>query len=155
RGAAGLPRRAAPRRHPRPGPQAQGLGDRRGVRAVATIGANATRLAASLGERIEERSPRLAAKRPTGTLPGGGVLMSGRRTYWRGRGAPGAPLGEPSGQLALRDPDVRLMLRVRDDEPGAFEELVENYQHRLIGVMHHLVGNAEEAEDLAQEVFLR
>src|SRR5262249_32943864 len=52
-------------------------------------------------------------------------------------------------------PDVRLMLGVRDDEPGAFEELVESYQHRLVGVMHHLVGSKEEAEDLAQEVFLR
>src|SRR5262245_36615546 len=57
--------------------------------------------------------------------------------------------------MALRDPDIRLMLRVRDDEPGAFEELVEQYQHRLVAVMHHLVGSAEEAEDLAQEVFLR
>src|SRR5262245_10751253 len=47
------------------------------------------------------------------------------------------------------------MLQVRDDVPGAFEGLVENYQHRLVAVMHHLVGNAEEAEDLAQEVFLR
>jgi RNA polymerase sigma-70 factor (ECF subfamily) len=66
-----------------------------------------------------------------------------------------AALGETSGQLALRDPDVRLMLRVRDDEPTAFRELVEAYQHRLVAVMHHLIGNAEEAEDLAQEVFLR
>lgn len=59
-------------------------------------------------------------------------------------------------QLALRDPDVRLMLRVRDsNDAEAFSELVEGYQHRLVGVMHHLVGNADEAEDLAQEVFLR
>src|SRR6516164_9062596 len=57
--------------------------------------------------------------------------------------------------MALRDPDIRLMLRVRDDEPGAFEQLVAQYQHRLVGVMNHVVGNAEEAEDLAQEVFLR
>jgi RNA polymerase sigma-70 factor (ECF subfamily) len=57
--------------------------------------------------------------------------------------------------MALRDPDIRLMLRVRSDEAGAFEELVEQYQHRLVAVMHHLIGNAEEAEDLAQEVFLR
>jgi RNA polymerase sigma-70 factor (ECF subfamily) len=64
-------------------------------------------------------------------------------------------IGETSAQLALRDPDIRLMLRVRGDEPGAFEQLVEQYQHRLVAVMHHLVGNAEEAEDLAQEVFLR
>jgi len=47
------------------------------------------------------------------------------------------------------------MLRVRDDQPGAFEELVELYQHRLVAVMNHLVGNVAEAEDLAQEVFLR
>jgi RNA polymerase sigma-70 factor (ECF subfamily) len=66
-----------------------------------------------------------------------------------------ATTGETSQELALRDPDIRLMLRVRADEPGAFEELVERYQHRLVAVMHHLVGNSEEAEDLAQEAFLR
>jgi RNA polymerase sigma-70 factor (ECF subfamily) len=64
-------------------------------------------------------------------------------------------ISETSKQLALRDPDVRLMLQVRDDVPGAFEELVEQYQRRLVAVMNHLVSNAEEAEDLAQEVFLR
>jgi RNA polymerase sigma-70 factor (ECF subfamily) len=64
-------------------------------------------------------------------------------------------IGETSAQLALRDPDTRLMLRVRDDEPGAFEELVEHFQHRLVAVMHHLTGRADEAEDMAQEVFLR
>jgi RNA polymerase sigma-70 factor (ECF subfamily) len=64
-------------------------------------------------------------------------------------------IGESSAKLALRDPDVRLMIGVRDEEPGAFEELVEAYQHRLVAVLHHLVGSAEEAEDLAQEVFLR
>ncbi len=63
--------------------------------------------------------------------------------------------GETSTQLALRDPDIRLMLRVRDDDAAAFAELVELYQHRLVAVMNHLVGNIEEAEDLAQEVFLR
>jgi RNA polymerase sigma-70 factor (ECF subfamily) len=66
-----------------------------------------------------------------------------------------ALIGESSAQLALRDPDIRMMLRVRADEPGAFEELVENYQHRLVAVLNHLIGSAEEAEDLAQEVFLR
>jgi RNA polymerase sigma-70 factor (ECF subfamily) len=64
-------------------------------------------------------------------------------------------ISQTSGQFALRDPDIRLMLRVRADEPGAFEELVDRYQHRLLAVMQHLVGNAQEAEDLAQEVFLR
>jgi len=63
--------------------------------------------------------------------------------------------GETSTQLALRDPDIRLMLRVRADDNAAFAELVELYHHRLVTVMHHLVGSNEEAEDLAQEVFLR
>jgi RNA polymerase sigma-70 factor, ECF subfamily len=66
-----------------------------------------------------------------------------------------AATGESSTQLALRDPDIRLMLRVRDDDAEAFAEIVELYQHRLVTVMQHLVGTTEEAEDLAQEVFLR
>jgi RNA polymerase sigma-70 factor (ECF subfamily) len=66
-----------------------------------------------------------------------------------------ATTGDTSEQLALRDPDVRLMHRVRTDDPEAFAELVARYQLRLIAVMHHLVGNPDEAEDLAQEVFLR
>jgi RNA polymerase sigma-70 factor (ECF subfamily) len=67
-----------------------------------------------------------------------------------------AGTGETSTQMALRDPDIRLMLRVRDaDDPAAFADLVERYQHRLVGVLHHLVGRGDEAEDLAQEVFLR
>lgn len=58
-------------------------------------------------------------------------------------------------QLQAKDPDVRLMLQVRDDVQGAFETLVERYQHRLLGVMAHLVGDPTDAEDLTQEVFLR
>lgn len=65
-----------------------------------------------------------------------------------------ALIGQTS-TLALRDPDIRLMVRVRQDDPGAFEELVEKYQHRLVAVLQHVVGHADEAEDLAQEVFLR
>jgi RNA polymerase sigma-70 factor, ECF subfamily len=58
-------------------------------------------------------------------------------------------------QLESRDPDVRLMVQVRNDIQGAFEALVERYQNRLIGILFHMVGNKEEAEDLCQEVFLR
>ena len=55
----------------------------------------------------------------------------------------------------LQDPDVRLMLEVRDDNAAAFEELMLRYQNRLISVMEHLVGRRDMAEDLTQEVFLR
>lgn len=53
------------------------------------------------------------------------------------------------------DPDVRLMLRVRDDDAGAFEELVRRYQDRLVRLFHHIGPSPEVAEDLAQDVFLR
>ncbi len=55
----------------------------------------------------------------------------------------------------LRDPDVRLMLQVRDNNAAAFEELVLRYQGRLITVLEQLVHRRDVAEDLAQEVFLR
>lgn len=55
----------------------------------------------------------------------------------------------------LADPDVRLMLAVRDGNAAAFEELMFRYQNRLVTVLEHLVGKRGQAEDLAQEVFLR
>jgi RNA polymerase sigma-70 factor (ECF subfamily) len=48
------------------------------------------------------------------------------------------------------------MLEVRDDNSGnAFEELMLRYQTRLVTVLGHLVGSRDQAEDLAQDVFLR
>ncbi len=58
-------------------------------------------------------------------------------------------------RYTLSDPDVRLMLRVRDDDAAAFEQLVSRYQSRLITVLQHLIGSRHQAEDLAQDVFLR
>ena len=56
---------------------------------------------------------------------------------------------------AAHDPDVRLMLRVRNGDAVAFEELVRRYQTRLLTLLKHLVGRRANPEDLAQEVFLR
>ena len=47
------------------------------------------------------------------------------------------------------------MLRVRDDDAAAFEELMLRYQNRLVTVLEHLTGDRNTAEDVAQEVFLR
>ncbi|MCH2594626.1 MAG: sigma-70 family RNA polymerase sigma factor [Pirellulales bacterium] len=58
-------------------------------------------------------------------------------------------------RYTAQDPDVRLMLQVRDDKASAFEELVERHQQRLVSLMTHLVGRQDMAEDLAQDVFLR
>lgn len=64
-------------------------------------------------------------------------------------------IGPESARMALNDPDVRLMLLVREGDSNAFGELVSRFQHRLVGILNHLLSSLEEAEDLAQEVFLR
>jgi RNA polymerase sigma-70 factor (ECF subfamily) len=58
-------------------------------------------------------------------------------------------------RYTLADPDVRLMLQVRDGDAHAFEELMLRYQNRLLSLLAHMVGQRDLAEDLAQEVFLR
>ena len=56
---------------------------------------------------------------------------------------------------AVRDYDAQLMLAFqRGDEP-AFQELIERNHSRVIGLAYRFVGSRAEAEDLAQEVFLR
>ncbi len=56
---------------------------------------------------------------------------------------------------AESDPDAQLMLRVRDDDAMAFQQLVQGYQLRLLRVLKHMVGSNSAAEDLVQDVFLR
>ena len=58
-------------------------------------------------------------------------------------------------RYTLADPDVRLLLQVRDNDAHAFEELMLRYQNRLLSLLAHLVGQRDLAEDLTQEVFLR
>ena len=48
-----------------------------------------------------------------------------------------------------------LVDRLRAGDARAFEELVRAYQHRVFGVAVRMLGDRTEAEDVAQEVFLR
>jgi RNA polymerase sigma-70 factor, ECF subfamily len=50
--------------------------------------------------------------------------------------------------------DRRLVRRVRSGDDRAFEEIVRLYQNRIFGLMLRMIGNRQEAEDLAQEVFI-
>lgn len=47
------------------------------------------------------------------------------------------------------------MLRVRDDDAIAFELLIDRHQGKIVRFMQGWVSSFEQAEDLAQEVFLR
>jgi len=47
------------------------------------------------------------------------------------------------------------MMRVQAGDQSAFKVLVERYQRQVINVAYRFLGNREDAEDLAQETFLR
>lgn len=50
--------------------------------------------------------------------------------------------------------DTRLVRRLKARNPGAFEALIERYQGPIFNLVYRMLGNREEAEDLAQEVFI-
>lgn len=60
-----------------------------------------------------------------------------------------------SESSAARDPDVQLMLQLRGGSHAAFEKLLARYQDRVRGIITYLMGDAKQADDLTQEVFLR
>ena len=51
--------------------------------------------------------------------------------------------------------EADLAARLRKGDLRAFEELVIAYQHRVFGVAVRMLGNRAEAEEIAQETFLR
>lgn len=57
--------------------------------------------------------------------------------------------------MANPDPDAALMLRVKQGDRDAFEELVEKYKQPVMNVVFRTLRDATEAEDLAQHVFLQ
>src|SRR5215470_4983733 len=57
--------------------------------------------------------------------------------------------------LARRDPDAARMVRVRRGDAAAFAELVQRYWQPIVGRFCRQLGDRQEAEDLAQDVFLR
>lgn len=62
---------------------------------------------------------------------------------------------DPSDARAVRDArDRRLVRKLKQGDERAFQELVHTYQDRIFGLMYRMIGNRQEAEDLAQEVFI-
>jgi len=51
--------------------------------------------------------------------------------------------------------DIALMLRVAQADERAFEKLIERHQNAIIGTVAKMLGNASDAEDIAQQVFIR
>jgi RNA polymerase sigma-70 factor (ECF subfamily) len=53
------------------------------------------------------------------------------------------------------DPDAELMVAVQHGDSAAFEYLLDKYHRPIVNFIYKVVNNAAEAEELAQEVFLR
>jgi RNA polymerase sigma-70 factor (ECF subfamily) len=51
--------------------------------------------------------------------------------------------------------DVALMLRVKAGDHAAFQQLVERHQDVIVGTVAKMLGNPSDAQDIAQQVFLR
>jgi RNA polymerase sigma-70 factor (ECF subfamily) len=51
--------------------------------------------------------------------------------------------------------DTDLMMRVRDGDEDAFREIVQKYHHEVQSLCCRYVGNHEDAEEVAQDVFIR
>src|ERR1051325_2181872 len=53
------------------------------------------------------------------------------------------------------DPDAALMLLVKQGDTGAFAQLVDKYKQRVMNLVYRMLGDATEAEDVAQVVFVQ
>lgn len=61
----------------------------------------------------------------------------------------------PDDQVDGNAIDVELMTRAGSGDHEAFQELVERHQHAVVGTVAKMLGNASDAEDIAQQVFVR
>jgi RNA polymerase sigma-70 factor, ECF subfamily len=57
--------------------------------------------------------------------------------------------------MTLEDTDQQLVERVQAGDKAAFNLLVLKYQHRVLKLVSRFVSDAAEAEDVAQEAFLK
>jgi len=55
----------------------------------------------------------------------------------------------------VTDPDARLMMLAARGDREAFDGLLEKHYGRVLGLAARYLGSREEADDLAQEVFLK
>jgi RNA polymerase sigma-70 factor (ECF subfamily) len=74
---------------------------------------------------------------------------------WTESPAPIASQGVSENAFSNDEENVRLMLHIRNGDVQAFERLVEIHQNTVIGTAYRMLGNIDDAHDIAQQVFLR
>src|SRR5579863_8892123 len=77
-------------------------------------------------------------------------------------------MAEPATRKVAKQPDLPvasstppppdeavLVKRARQGDLGAYDELVRRYQERIYATVYHMTSNHEDANDLAQEAFIK
>lgn len=54
-----------------------------------------------------------------------------------------------------RSEELALIQRAQDGDTGAYDELVRRHQERIYATIYHMTSNHEDANDLAQETFIK
>ena len=68
------------------------------------------------------------------------------------------PSGEPptsSGDSPAAVEEMDLVKRARKGDLAAYDDLVRRYQERIYATIYHMTSNHEDANDLAQEAFIK
>ena len=71
------------------------------------------------------------------------------------RKAPKPAEAAPPTALPEPTPEDELVRRARRGELTAYDELVRRYQERIYATIYHMTSNHEDANDLAQEAFIK
>ena len=53
------------------------------------------------------------------------------------------------------DPDITLMLRVKEGDLSAYETLIDKFKQPVMNLVYRLIHDLDEAEDIAQNVFIQ
>lgn len=69
------------------------------------------------------------------------------------RQRPGSP--DPASERAGHDPDQALLDLIRDGDEQAYRFLLDRHLDRIHGLAQRMLGNAADAEEVAQDTFLR
>jgi RNA polymerase sigma-70 factor (ECF subfamily) len=78
-------------------------------------------------------------------LPGGKIIQR----------IPLRRLSDRVKESLMADADAELVLQSQNGDPAAFEALIRNHQHMVHSLTFRMTGSLADAEDLAQETFIR
>src|SRR6266481_10165598 len=66
------------------------------------------------------------------------------------------PLGEPHAEPPPEPiAEAELVKRARRGDLGAYDDLIRRYQERIYATIYHMTSNHEDANDLAQDAFIK